>query len=81
MLAVVILITASDGCSIRGSATFSTATSNAPLYTTAFIPFLLWPELLAGQPGAPPRAALATRPPVWYAWLSNDLTALWETSS
>jgi hypothetical protein len=41
MFAVVTLITASDARSIRGSATVSTATSNAALYTTAFTKFSL----------------------------------------
>jgi hypothetical protein len=37
MLAVVIRMIASSGCSIFGSGTSSTAMSNGPLYTTAFM--------------------------------------------
>jgi hypothetical protein len=54
MLAVVILITASAACSIRGSATVSTATSNAALNTTAFTKF----SLAMSRPGRCEAAAL-----------------------
>lgn len=88
MLAVVTRITASDGLSIRGSATVSTATSNAPMHTTAFTTVLpchiqiraLPPPPPPKPPPYPPRPGLsAVAAGIWPSWLlaadQEDLAA------